>query len=120
MSEARLSIATMKGGAVVEQFDEAIQRLLENIVDPNTKAKAGRTVTLKVTFSPDEERELCGVVANVTTKMAPAAEIVGRCWVAHTRDGVVAAEHDPKQPGLFQEPATVTPLHAVDGGGDDS
>ena len=113
MSDERLSVATMKQGAVVEQVDEAIQRVLENTVDPNTPAKSKRQVVLKLTFAPDEERELLGISASVQTKLAPAVEITGRAWVAHTRDGLVALEHDPKQPGLYDEPAEVTPLHAV-------
>jgi FixJ family two-component response regulator len=118
MSEIEsMSIVTMKGGSVVEQFNEALQRALENIVDPNTKAKAKRTVNLRLTILPDEERELLGLVASVTTSMAPAAEIISRAWVAHTRDGVVAAEHDPRQPGLdFDKPKKPVPLKAVDGG----
>jgi uncharacterized protein YggL (DUF469 family) len=42
MSEEKLSIATLQSGAVVEQIDEAISRVMENIIDPNTKAKAAR------------------------------------------------------------------------------
>lgn len=118
MSDERMSVATMSGGAVVEQFDEAIQRVLENIVDPNTVAKAKRTVTLKVVLHPDEERELCGFAASVQVGMAPAAAINGRAWLAQTRDGVVALEHDPKQRNFIREDekAEVRPLHAVEGG----
>jgi hypothetical protein len=109
-----LSLATMDGGAVVEQFDDAIQRVLENIVDPNTKAKAVRTVTLKVKLVPaDEERELLGVQAEVKTSMAPAAPLTGKAWVVHTRNGVVCVEDNPNQRKLFdeEEPAPLQVVH---------
>lgn len=115
-----LSLATMDHGAVVEQVDEAIARVMENIVDPNTKAKAARVVTLKIKLVPtDEERELLGISAEVKTSMAPAAPVLTKAWVAHTRDGVVCVEHDPAQRNFLtdddgsEEPV---PLRAVQGG----
>jgi hypothetical protein len=121
MADEKMSVATLKGGAVIEQVDEAIQRVLENVVDPNTKAKQTRTVTLKLTIAPDEERELLGISATVQTKMAPPVEVIGRAWIAQTRDGIVAMEHDPKQPNLYddEQTADVTPLRAVNDGGDE-
>ena len=119
MSEERLSLATLKGGAAIEQFDEALQRVLENVVDPNTKATAKRIVTLKLTVVPDEERELLGLTVSVKESMAPAVDLSSRAWIAHTRNGVVGVEHDPRQPGLFEEEeADVRPLRAVRDGGD--
>jgi hypothetical protein len=116
MSDDTMSLATLRAGAVVEQFDEALGRVLENVVDPNTKARAKRTITLKVTLLPDEERELLTIEANVKTSMAPAAPINAKAWVAHTRNGLLAMEHDPKQPNLYDETEdNVQPLQAVGG-----
>lgn len=120
MPEERISIATLKNGSAVEQFDEALQRVLENVVDPNTKPKTKRSVTLKLTIAPDEEREFLGLAISVKEGLAPAAEVTSRAWIAHTRDGIIGMEHDPKQPGLYEEEETdVTPLRAVNDGGDE-
>lgn len=100
---AELSLATLKGGAAVEMVDEAIKRLLENVVDPNTDATSKRKVTLVISLVPDKDREMLGVQLSVKMAMAPQATVNSVAYVAHTRDGVVAVEHDPKQPGLFPE-----------------
>lgn len=55
MSE-KLSLVNLGGGAAVEMFDEALEKVLENILDPNTEAKTKRVITLKMTISPAENR----------------------------------------------------------------
>ena len=99
----KLSMATLRRGSAVEMVDEAIQRVLENVVDPNTDAKSKRRVTLTLTFAPDKERESMGVDITVKTTMAPQASVATTAFIAHTRDGVACVEHDPRQPGLFQD-----------------
>ena len=99
----RLSIATLRRGSVVEMVDEAIQQVLENVADPNTEAESKRKVTLTLTFAPDKEREQMGVAIAVKAAMAPQAIVTTTAFLAHTRDGIVGAEYDPRQPGLFQE-----------------
>ena len=113
-----MKLETLKRGAVAEQFNDALDRVLENIVDPNTEAEATRTVTLKVSLKPDEDREMIMIKSSVTAKLASAEAITGKAFVVHTRDGVKAAEHDPAQQNFIHdeeetgEPADVTPFEA--------
>lgn len=100
----QMSVATLRKGSAVEMVDEAIQRVLENVVDPNTDAKSKRKVVMTLTFAPDKERESMGVDITVKTTMAPQASVSTMAFLAHTRDGVACVEHDPKQPGLFDQP----------------
>lgn len=99
----RLSIATLRRGSVVEMVDGAIQEVLENVADPNTDATAKRKVTLTLTFAPDNEREQMGVAIAVKAAMAPQAVVNTTAFLAHTRDGIVCAEYDPRQGDLFNE-----------------
>ena len=101
--EQRLSLATIKGGAAIEMVDDAIQELLENIVDPNTDATTKRKVTLTLTLAPDQERESMHVKIDVRSSFAPHEAVGTIAFIAHTRDGVVAVENDPKQRQLFEE-----------------
>lgn len=103
MTEARLSLATLKGGAALELVDEAIQQLLENIVDPNTDAETKRKVTLTITLSPDAEREMMGLGIDVKASFAPRSTVASIAWISHTHDGVIALEHNPHQKRLFDE-----------------
>jgi len=54
MEEEKLSLVNIEGGAAVEMFDIALQKVLENIHDINTTADA-REITLKVKIQPMPE-----------------------------------------------------------------
>jgi len=64
MSDEKLSLVNLEGGAAVEMFDIVLQKVLENIHDINTTADA-REITLKVKVKPmDENRSI--VVYTIT------------------------------------------------------
>ncbi|MCM3620483.1 replication terminator protein [Sutcliffiella horikoshii] len=62
-------------GALAERFNQELQKILENIADPNTDAKKVRKLTLTVSLKADDKRDvvLTSVVAKST--LAPAKEI---------------------------------------------
>ena len=104
--DQKLSLATLKGGAAIEMVDEAIQELL----DATTKRK----VTLSLTLAPDQERESMHIKIDVRSSFAPHEAVGTIAFISHTRDGVVAAENNPKQRQLFEEkpaePASVVDI----------
>ena len=51
------SLIDMANGAIKERLDYEMGRVIQNISDPNTKATAKRTITVKITLEPDEERQ---------------------------------------------------------------
>ena len=104
--DQKLSLATLKCGAAIELVDAALQELLENIIDPNTSATAKRAVTMKLSLTPDQERESMHIGIDVKSSFAPHEAIGTIAFIAHTRDGVVAVENDPKQRQLFEEERT--------------
>ncbi len=111
--DQKLSLATIKGGAAVEMVDTALQEILENIIDPNTSATAKRKVTLTLSLAPDQERVSMHVGIDVRSSFAPHEAVGTIAFIAHTRDGVVAVENDPKQRQLFEE-VTGEPAPVVD------
>ena len=56
-SEQRNSIMQMAKGAFQERVDYEMARVIDNILDPNTKATAKRKITLTIELTPDDERE---------------------------------------------------------------
>lgn len=50
------SLLEMNGGAFMERTDYEVKKVLDNILDANTKAVEKRKITLTFTFSPDENR----------------------------------------------------------------
>jgi len=53
----KMSLLTVCGGCAQERFDHELQKILENVLDPNTEATAARSITLTVKIKPDEDRE---------------------------------------------------------------
>ncbi len=96
----RLSLATLLDGVAVARFDDELAKVLRNIVDPNTPAEAKREVTLKVSIKPDRDRDLGKVAVSVSSKLAPPEMVGTRIFIAQTRSGPVATEHNPNQPSL--------------------
>ena len=64
------SILEMARGGFLERVDYEMPKIIENILDANTKATAKRKLTITMEFLPDEERTV--IVADFTAKMALA------------------------------------------------
>jgi len=76
MSEMKLidfDVASLAGGAIAEQLEEAVREVVENLLDPNTDHKPARTITLKLTFKQNLARTAADVTAAITKGLAPHA-----------------------------------------------
>ena len=67
----RDSIMRMARGAFEERVDYEMDKVIQNILDPNTKATAKRKITLTIELTPDDERRQIQV--SVTAKSTLAA-----------------------------------------------
>lgn len=56
----RDSIMSMARGAFEERVDYEMDKVIQNILDPNTKATAKRKITLTIELTPDDERRTIG------------------------------------------------------------
>jgi hypothetical protein len=55
--ENQKSILDMAHGAIQERTDYEMSRIIQNILDANTKATAPRTLTVTLKFTPDDDRK---------------------------------------------------------------
>ncbi|WP_078392046.1 replication terminator protein [Shouchella patagoniensis] len=62
-------------GAVIERFNIELQKVLENIADPNTDPKKARKLTLTVTLKADGERDIASVGIQAKSTLSPAKDI---------------------------------------------
>jgi len=83
-----------------------LDKVLQNIGDPNTDAEATRTITLKIKIKPDENRELAGVQIDAESKLAPHRPVGTSVFVGKKDGRVVAVENNPRQPGIFDDDST--------------
>lgn len=108
------SILEMARGAILERADYEMGRIMENILDPNTKPTEKRKLTLTIEFSPDDDRAMIGV--SVTAKSSLAATTAIRTAIFAKTDSYgefSATEMVPVLPGQTsfdgseQEPAPI-------------
>lgn len=95
-----IHIDTIGDGIVPALFENELEKVVNNIADPNTAPKQKREIDIKVTFSPTESRELAGMSISVKSKLAPVKPHETSVYIITTRTGVTAHEHNPLQTGL--------------------
>lgn len=76
-------------GALAERANIELQKILENIADPNTDAKVKRKLTMTITLAADDKRDV--VLTNVVAKstLAPAKHIEAKLIMDLDRNGKV-------------------------------
>lgn len=71
MKNIDINILQLAQGAVQEKLDREFEKVFENIQDPNVKATAKRTITLKIDLVPDDVRQVVKTNVSATSKLAP-------------------------------------------------
>ena len=118
MKNEPVTLETLAGGAAGERFEAELEKVLRNMSDINTDPKAVREITLKVSFLPNDARELAAVLIASSSKLAGLKPVPTTVYFGQ-RNGVwVAQEHNPKQAGLFdQKPADKVDAMAAEAAG---
>lgn len=102
-----VGLTSLRNGALVEMFDIEMQKVAKNMMDPNTSAKKERSVTIKVSFKPDEERGSATCAIQTTATLAPIKPAATTIFMSELRDGRIdLTEYNPKQPKLTFENVT--------------
>lgn len=99
-----INFDTLANGAAKERFNYELEKVLENIKDPNTKDTKVRKLTLTICFKPTEDRDLAEV--SIEAKSTLAAAIPSKTKIMIDRDietgKVVAAEYKNQIPGQVE------------------
>lgn len=90
--EIELNLSQLANGAIQQKLDGELEKIFENIHDPNTKSKDKRSITIKLEFSPDENRQVINLNSSFSTKLAPVRDFDTTILSAkNLEDGSVAA-----------------------------
>lgn len=73
--EIELNLAELANGAIQEKLDGELEKIFNNIHDPNTSATAKRGVTIKLEFKPDENRKVITMTSDFAPKLAPVTGV---------------------------------------------
>jgi len=92
-----ITLDNLKGGAVLERFEDELKRLAENVIDPNCEARAKREIVLRIVVKPDSERRIATIGIYAYSKLAPPLALVTRAFFAKDGGQAVAFEDDPQQ-----------------------
>lgn len=101
MKDARTeSILRMARGAFEERIDCEMRRVVDNILDINTKATAKRKITMTIEFAPDDDRRLINVSVSSKSALAPMVPVPTSLFITNDENGeMVVAEMVPQIPG---------------------
>lgn len=95
------SILEMAQGAIMEQVNVEVGKIVDNIMDLNTEAKKKRTLTLTVDFIPSGDRSQVAINATAKSKLLPNNAVQTTIYVgADAATGEIQAiEMTPQIPG---------------------
>jgi hypothetical protein len=101
MNSDLVSIESLARGAIVERFHDALEQVIKNICDPNTRADAPREIAIKVLLKPDDGRHMAAVRIDCNAKLAPPIAVGTAIFLGESRGRVYASESNPDQPSMF-------------------
>lgn len=67
----KVKLEELVGGALQEKFEKSFDKVIENLLDPNTPYKPSRVISIKLAFAQNESRDDVKVSLDVSEKLAP-------------------------------------------------
>jgi hypothetical protein len=108
-SEDKLSLVNIRDGSAVELFDAELEKVAEDMLDPNKDRAKPRTVTLTVTFKPHPQDKFAAIGVSCRSTLAPVQSVAGT--VVFGREGRAPVMRELVQQELFAEnKANVVPM----------
>lgn len=97
------SILEMSQGAIMERVNYEMGKVIQNILDPNTKPDAKRKLTITMTLTPSADRKTIDVkTVSKSTLVATDAITTGLFITSQPGTGeMVVAELTPQIPGQY-------------------
>ena len=92
------SILEMARGAIMERVDYEMARVIENVLDQNTKPTAKRKVTINIEITPDDAREILTVNTTAKSTLAPTNPVTTALFLGEQNGEVCAVEMTPQTP----------------------
>lgn len=74
-AQINLPIESLANGAVQEKLNVELEKVFKNIADVNTKSNAKRSVTVKLDFYPNDERDKVDLTVQLKTTLAPVTDV---------------------------------------------
>ena len=110
-----ISLFDLLDGGVKELAAHNLRRVLDNIRDVNTDAEKTRTLTVKFTFKPNDNRDAVNVDIVVDCKTVPVRAVATTLDIGEDNGQTVAVERPKYTPGQLRlsEAAPVTNIQDI-------
>jgi hypothetical protein len=102
----KIELSRIQRGVVGELFEEEFRKVLSNIEDENTEAKAERSVTIKIAIKPDKTRRTGEVKVQAYSTLAKIKPAESFVFFDLDEDGKFTAFEDdpgPELPGINEQ-----------------
>ena len=95
------SILEMSMGAILERVDYEMGKVMDNILDPNTKATAKRKISVTLELIPSADRKTITVQTTAKSTLVPTDPITTSLYITNQpgTGEMVVAEMVPQVPG---------------------
>lgn len=113
----KLKLQEVAGGALQEKANQALQKVFDNMKDPNTPWKNKRVVTIKMAFTQNEDRDDSTCEISVETKLAPVKPVETKFSIGKNLETgeVEAVEYGPGIKGQLSLSDYETKEEVLDG-----
>lgn len=95
------SILEMSAGAILERVDYEMGKVINNILDPNTKATGKRKITVGLELVPSADRRTITVQTTAKCTLVPTEPVTTSLFITSqpSTGEMVVAEMVPQVPG---------------------
>ena len=88
-----IDLENLAGGELAEKFEDAMKKVVANMMDPNTPYKNKRKISINLSFEQNENRDDVAVECTVNTTLAPVKSATTRMTIGKDlRTGELYAE----------------------------
>lgn len=105
----KLDLSAIGEGGLQEKVDKELEKVFDNILDPNTDSKTARKLTITLTMKPDDSRQTVSTAMEVKSQLAPQKGVATTVLVGQKDGKVYANELKSTVPGqtYFDENAVL-------------
>lgn len=95
----KLDLSAIGEGGLQEKVDKELEKVFDNILDPNTDTKATRKLIITLTMKPDDTRQTVSTGMEVKSTLAPQTGVATTVLVGQKDGKVYANELKSSIPG---------------------
>lgn len=119
----KLDLSQIGDGGLQEKVDKELEKVIANILDPNTEAKTARKLVITLTMKSDDTRQTVATAMEIKSTLAPQKAVATTILVGQEGDQIYANELKSNMPSqtYFDDQATLRtdigePIEDIDKG----